>query len=303
MWYNVIKITIKGVELSMKHSKFWIFLLIITAALWALPEQILDKNLASINAPPPETVSEPIFEAPRYKGAEPQELIYTALKDLKSEVYMPANLTSDDIFDIRNEVLEDNPEFFYLDYSNSRYWSNGKLEFNYIDTKENIEKKREAIESKADAIINKIIKPGMSEAKKELAIHDYIVANTKYDVENYENNTTSRASHNIDGVLLDGTAVCEGYAKTFKLLLERVGIESMIVVGPKINHAWNIVKIDGEYYHVDVTWNDPVPDVEGRVLHTYFNVPDKRMVKGKHVWDQSMYPTCTSDKYSFMWGQ
>lgn len=291
----------------MRISKFWIFLSIIIAALWFLPEHILDKNIALIDTPISDTIteplSEPLIETPKYKGGDPHELIYNALKDLKSEVYMPTKLSSDEIFDIRNEVLEDNPEFFYLDYSNSRYWSNGKLEFNYIGTKENIKAMSSEVEIKADMIISKIIKPGMSEAKKELAIHDYIVANTRYDVKNYENDTIPRSSHNVDGVLLDGVAVCEGYAKTFKLLLERVGIESIVVVGPKINHAWNIVKIDGEYYHVDVTWDDPVPDVEGRILHTYFNVPDKRMIKGKHVWDQSKYPACTSDKYLFMWNQ
>ena len=287
----------------MKMSKFWIFLSVIIATLWFLPEDILDKDIGFIKAPATDIVYEPVIASDKYTSGDPQDIMYGALKNLKSEVYMPTNLSSDEIFDIRNEVLEDNPEFFYLDYSDSRYWSNGKLEFNYIDTEENIKAKKEQIEVKADAIISKIIKPGMSEAKKELAIHDYIVANTRYDVENFENDNIPKSSHNIDGVLLNGTAVCEGYAKTFKFLLERVGIESIIVVGPEINHAWNIVKIDDEYYHVDVTWDDPMPDVEGRTLHTFFNVPDRRMEMGKHVWDKTKYPDCTSDSYSFMWGQ
>ena len=81
-----------------------------------------------------------------------------------------------------------------------------------------------------------------------------------------------------------------------------MGIKSLVVSEPKINHAWNMVKIDGEYYHVDVTWNDPVPDRQGRVLHTYFNTSDRKMLQGKHVWDQSKYPACTSEKYSYIWG-
>ena len=282
----------------MKTSKFLIFISVIVAAVWSLPEQmldkemlyqkILDKKIDIVSAPVPISTSKAIAETPKYKDGDPHKLIYDALKNLKSQVYLPTSLTSDEIFDIRSKVLEDNPEFFYLDYSNSRYWSNGKLEFNYINTKENIMAQSAEIDAMADAIIAKIIKPGMSEAKKELVIHNYIV------------NNINRASHNVDGILLDGVGVCEGYAKTFKLLLGKAGIESMIVVAPEINHAWNIVKIDGEYYHVDVTWDDPVPDVEGRVLHTFFNVSDKKMKEGKHVWDQSKYPACTSDRYLFM---
>ena len=178
----------------MKTSKFLIFISVIVAAVWSLPEQmldkemlyqkILDKKLDIVSAPVPISTSKAIAETPKYKDGDPHKLIYDALKNLKSQVYLPTSLTSDEIFDIRSKVLEDNPEFFYLDYSNSRYWSNGKLEFNYINTKENIMAQSAEIDAMADAIIAKIIKPGMSEAKKELVIHNYIVKSTRYDAEN-----------------------------------------------------------------------------------------------------------------------
>lgn len=288
----------------MKRGCFFTFLLFIIAGLMLLPENLLDKSLIEENIEKISKTDIPFLnQTPEYSQEETYDLIKNALVNLDDEVKLSTNLTSDEIFDIRDRVISDNPEIFYLDYENSKYWSNGVLECKYIDSKENIIEKKQKIESKTNYIISKIIKPEMNEFEKELAIHDFIVLNTRYDVKNYENNTIPMSSYNIDGVLLNGVAVCEGYAKAFQMLLNKVGIESIIVSEPRINHAWNIVKIDGEYYHVDVTWNDPIPDRQGRVLHTFFNVSDRKMLQGKHIWDQEKYPACTSEKYSYIWGK
>ena len=282
----------------MRRSKFWIFLLFVISGLLFLPKAILNvdmSQLSSINIPF-------LGITPNYTPEEAYDLIYEGMLDLRDEVKLSTNLTSDEIFDIRDRVIADHPEFFYLDYENSKYWSNGKLDFRYIDSKENIRTKSQRIETKSSYILAKIIKPEMTEFEKELAIHDFLVINTRYDEKNLAKNTLPPSAYNVDGIILDGLGVCEGYAQAFKLLLNKVGIEAVVVSEPRINHAWNIVKIDGEYYHVDATWNDPVPDVRGRALHTFFNVSDRKMLQGKHVWDQEKYPACTSEKYAHMWG-
>ena len=282
----------------MRRSRFWIFILVILSGFLILPKEILNLDISSFNQ-----IDIPLLGgAPEYTNEETYDLIYQALEDLSDEIKLSPNLTSDEVFDIRDRVIEDHPEVFYLDYENSKYWTNGKLEFSYVDTKENIKEKRQKIESKSNYIISKIIKPEMSDFEKELAIHDFIVLNTKYDLQNYENDTIPVSSYNVDGILLKGIGVCEGYAQTFKYLLDKVDIKSIVVSEPRINHAWNMVKLDGEYYHVDVTWNDPVPDRQGRVLHTYFNTSDRKMLQGKHIWNQNKYPACTSEKYSYIWG-
>lgn len=140
----------------------------------------------------------------------------------------------------------------------------------------------------------------MSEFEKERAIHDYIVLNTRYDKENYDNNTVPEDSHNVYGVLIKGVGVCQGYSESMKLLLNRIDIDCIVVSAPEMNHAWNIVTIDGEKYHVDVTWNDPILDRKKYVSYRYLNVPDERM-KETHTWNYSRYPSCTSDIYSFLW--
>lgn len=280
----------------MRRGRLSVFLLVITmiiAGLLYIPDYLLDIESDLLSG-----IDIPLLGLQRkYTDEEAYNIILDALIDLEDQVKLSSNLTSDQVFDIRDRVIQDHPEIFYLDYEETTYWSNGKLELGYIDSKEKIIEKRQKIELKSNYILSKIIEPEMTEYQKELAIHDYIVLNTRYDNENYEKNTIPISSYNVDGVLLEGVGVCEGYALTFKMLLEKVGIESVVVLAPQINHAWNIVKIDGEHYHVDVTWNDPVPDRQGRVLYTYFNLSDRKMLQGQHRWDQNKYPACTSEKY------
>lgn len=156
------------------------------------------------------------------------------------------------------------------------------------------------IYDEAVRIVDKLIKPGMSEMEKELAIHDYIVLHTAYDYDNYLKNTVPSESYSAYGVFFNGTAVCEGYAEAAHLLLELAGIESQIVTGYGNGgaHAWNKVKIDGAYYNLDVTWDDPVPDKEGRIVYSYFNITDKELALN-HSWDTTKWPAATETKYDY----
>lgn len=107
------------------------------------------------------------------------------------------------------------------------------------------------------------VDPEMSDYEKVLYLYDYLAVNTQYDF-TYEN-------HDIYNVLVDRTAVCQGYAETFQFLAKIIGLkETYYVSSSALNHAWNIVNIDGSYYNVDTTWGDPVPDLPGRAHHTYF---------------------------------
>lgn len=143
---------------------------------------------------------------------------------------------------------------------------------------------------KAKKIIKDIIKPGMSEFEKERAIHDYIVLNSKYD---YDNKYPAEDDGDAYGILMNGTAVCQGYSYATELLLNMVGIRANIVVGDAKGggwHAWNIVKINGKYYHLDTTWEKW--DKENNISnYNYFNLSDKEMSKD-HDWDTEKYPKC-----------
>ena len=113
--------------------------------------------------------------------------------------------------------------------------------------------------NKVRAVVAEVITSGMSERDKALALHDWLIDHAFYD--------TTYTYFEPDGVLLHGTGVCASYSSAYQLLLKEAGIECLIVTGdardPGGNiesHAWNLIKADGVWGHVDVTWDDPVPD-------------------------------------------
>lgn len=135
-----------------------------------------------------------------------------------------------------------------------------------------------------------------SDYEKELWIHDYLVSHTAYGSGNGQEETV----HESYGALISHVAVCNGYAFAMKLLCDISSVECKLVVGEGDGepHAWNLVKIDGQWYHVDVTWDDPTPDTEGRIVYTYFNVDDER-TSLSHQWNTANYPKADSLKGNY----
>ncbi|NLK86406.1 MAG: hypothetical protein GX279_02815 [Clostridiaceae bacterium] len=190
---------------------------------------------------------------------------------------------------------------------NSRHM---KLEFIYRYDKKEYNSKRSKVRAaidKARYIVAENISIDMPEFDKEKILHDNIVNNTKYYKGTQPNVMPAEDAYEEYGSLLFGYAVCKGYAETMKLLCDLSGIECMIVTGETVTdgkavgHAWNIVKIDGEYYHVDVTNDDPLPTDGSQVqilTYSYFNLTDSEMMK-KSTWDRTAYPACTSIANSY----
>lgn len=115
---------------------------------------------------------------------------------------------------------------------------------------------------------------GMTDLEKAIALHDYLAVNCEYDYENYLSGSIPQTSFSAYGVLVNRTAVCQGYALAYMLLLNKVGIKSYMVTSDAMNHAWNLIELDGKYYQVDVTWDDPTRDRIGRVSHAYMFCSD-----------------------------
>jgi hypothetical protein len=144
-----------------------------------------------------------------------------------------------------------------------------------------------------------IITDNMTQVDKELAVHDWICAWTEYDdglfVEE-ENTGPHPESNNPYGPLALRKAICGGYAHTFQLFMDMLGIECLTVRGTSWNgnerHMWNMVRLDdGEWYCVDVTWDDTAGD------HRYFNVTSDFMRESDHQWNEATTPEATSEKY------
>ncbi len=147
----------------------------------------------------------------------------------------------------------------------------------------------------ADLKNNKAI----TDVTKALILHDRIIANCEYDLAGVSSGNISNESQEMYGVLVNGKATCQGYAYTYMYLLREVGIDSYICTSEDMGHDWNIVILNGKKYHVDVTFDDPVRDVTGRVYHDYFLLSTAALKKSEHNFnDFDSSPTDTTyDNY------
>lgn len=145
-------------------------------------------------------------------------------------------------------------------------------------------------------LLDELITDDMTDYEKELAIHDYIVKNCEYGYVEYSKDYAYRAY----GCLVQKKAVCNGYAEAMSLLLTCAGVENAIVTGEGREelHAWNQVKLDGNWYNVDATWDDPLPDRKGFAGHAFFNVTDDVM-DDDHTWKKDAFNKCDSSDYNY----
>ena len=159
-------------------------------------------------------------------------------------------------------------------------------------------KEAKILYGRVKGIIDECIVPGMTDYDKELALHDYLVAHCSYS-DNTDQPTESDI-YRAYGAVVNGDAVCNGYAEALKLLFDCVDIESKVVVGTAdgVDHAWNLVKIGSGWYHLDATWDDPMPDQGDRVVHPYFNISDE-VITVNHVWEKADYPEASQMNYNY----
>lgn len=167
---------------------------------------------------------------------------------------------------------------------------------NDLEQMEQQRQENAAIKNAVDKILAQAVEPGMSDYETAKALHDYLVLNCSYDMRLYTGNLPAD-SYRAYGALVNKTAVCAGYAQAYQMLLEAVDIPCEYVTGSANggSHAWNIVQIDGEWYHVDTTWDDPIPDREGYVRYDYFMKSDSYMSRDHFNWTADH--TCTSSQY------
>lgn len=227
-----------------------------------------------------------------------KEALINAEVEINLSGYKESN-SSEEIFNLVEKIVNENPLILY--YRGCEYWSNGILKLQYSKDKKVIFNHRKEINKKVDYIISNVITNNMSDFEKEKVIHDYIINNSKYDEDYILSIKVSNESYSPYGVLIKGKGVCEGYAKAMKLIMDKINIECIIVVGKanKTDHAWNMIKLDNNYYHVDLTWDDPVTNDSSDILsYDYFNINDKDMRKD-HIWDKNNYPICNSTKYNY----
>lgn len=142
------------------------------------------------------------------------------------------------------------------------------------------------------SVVEEVKRRSLSPYDRALALHDYIVRFQHYAIGATGKNPATVTSE----LILTRQGTCDGYTRLYHLMLAMAGMESLYVSGYSaqgVPHSWNLVHISGEWVHVDCTYDDPLPEVPGRVLHTYFGMSDE-MIASSHRWDQSLYPRASS---------
>lgn len=233
-----------------------------------------------------------------------------AIKDRKKDVFLGTQKTSE-ITEKINRVITayfyDNPEYYYISNEYTVYTRDFKLfayctvEFKYIvDIDTEIDAKNQELEAAIDKLLSENVRDDMTDFEKEVAIHDALAKNVVYyDYEDIDSIPTIK--HSAYGALVEKEAVCDGYAKAFKLLLERVGIESIIANGVTDNvaHAWNIVELEGKYYNVDVTSDKLQSETGEYAIHSYFNITDEQISKTHTLNKMFNVPECSATQHYY----
>lgn len=231
-----------------------------------------------------------------------QQAVYHAVKTgLKSLVpsFQIPRLEAKELSDVYMMVRLDNPDIFYSVNFKYRYFKesgNAEMIPEYLFEKKKIQEHQKAMKAR----VEKLARPAMrySEFEKIQYVHDFICQNVRYD------KLKKPYSHEIIGPLGQGVGVCEGIAKSVKILCDALGIWCIIALsennpdkGIKYRHAWNIIRMNGKYYHLDATFDNSLGKWEQR-RYDYFALSDKQIFRDHEpvIWKT---PVCDDTEHFY----
>ncbi len=147
----------------------------------------------------------------------------------------------------------------------------------------------------ARAVVDEGKASTQTDAELALYLHNYLIKNCKYA-------NASGKDGFVSTLLLKKKGVCEHYARTYFTLCTMAGLKCKCVFGSANGqpHAWNMIELDGEWVHVDCTWDDPIRNKRELPWYVYFGVPDDA-ISTSHEWDSKKYPACSSRTHWHAW--
>lgn len=221
-----------------------------------------------------------------------------AYSRLESVFTVDGELSSRQLYEGICAYKEDHPEVFWLKNSCKVYYENGStyISLNFLMNYQT----RLNAQSEFEAKVSEIAANAPSDATQfelEQYAHDYIIDNCEYDFEAAEMDEIEDKASSAYGALVEGKAICEGYSRAFKLLCNELGIECVNIFGTDDdeNHMWNGVKIEDEWYQVDVTWDDNEGEQENITRYLYFNLDDEKMYKDHQASD--LYENISDEEF------
>jgi transglutaminase-like putative cysteine protease len=253
----------------------------------AFDEQVVQLIRSALEKYQDKVVLDPVLSRYRFEEAQSDILI-------------------DRVYDLYEQVFRDGPQLFWLDGSaritysilqtQQPTFSAMTLEMGFSDgfssaAPEVLRDRQQAMLAKAGSIA--ALARQHAETWRQLqAVHDILIQNIVYDT------SLNQANNNAASALLDNLTLCQGYAQSFQIIARELGFTVTLVTGVSdgVDHAWNLIWLDGQPYHIDVTHDDPVPDggERGAVSHVHFLRSDSQM-QMTHTWAFDDYPAAPVD--------
>lgn len=210
------------------------------------------------------------------------DAIVGAASNMSTRIFGTQNLSSSEWTKVFGIVYNQEPQLFWL---NSKSVV-GRLYYNEIDTD-----KINSMQKEIDATVNTILKEANSKTStfdKLLVFHDYLVLNSTFEKSDEAGNYNQTIYNAFSGgTSKQGNIQCAGYAKAMQYLCDKAGIDCMVITGTNekgTTHAWNKVKVEGEWYNLDATWDDPIlsTPITNYLRYNYFLVPDSWINEKTH---------------------
>ena len=224
-----------------------------------------------------------------------EQAIFAHLEARQEVFTMPVNTSSSQVLEAEIKVAMARDPYLNLDVGRwtfnlraSLLANSATIQVNYLENAAQYA----AVVRGVHQVLKTIIKPGMDVFAKEKAIHDYVVLHTAYD--------TSLQNGTAYDALYKQSATCQGYAMLTYQLLKAAHIPNILITGTATNsqgtasHAWNEVDLNGKWYQLDTTWDDPVPNVPGQVMYDYFNLTTAQMQRNHH-WNAANLPAANTN--------
>lgn len=240
------------------------------------------------------------------------QAVYRAMKqgfESLAESFQIPRVDGSALHEIFFQLRLDHPEIFWVSSFKYKYYQDSPnliMMPEYLFEKSKIQEHQKAMKAR----VEKLARPAQkfSEWEKEKYIHDFICENVRYD------KLKKPYSHEIIGPLGQGVGVCEGIAKSVKILCDALGIWCMIALcgnnpekGIKYRHTWNVVRINGNYYHLDVTFdnslsrekkNEDPAEMKEKIRYDYFNLDDRALFRD-HEPLIAPAPACTDGDHFY----
>ena len=235
--------------------------------------------------------------------SKPQQAAYHAMKSgftALSPSFPVPKLDQPTLSDIFFKLRLDCPEIFYVTGFSYRFYPGAdhvEMVPEYLFEKSKIKEHQKALSAR----VSKLVRPAqnLTPLEKERYVHDFICQNVRYD------KLKKPYSHEIIGPLGQGVGVCEGIAKSVKILCDALGLWCIIAIsesnpeqGIKYRHAWNIIKLDGCCFHLDATFDNSLGQ-DGIIRYDYFNLDDTRVFRDHQPVVYPVPPCTNHDRFYY----